>query len=322
MDRINIKDYYEIYDQVINLILNQSNNENALAERMNNNINNSNDRQNSSLTGLNRPEPNSNPHPLRPNNNDAISSSSAQNVASIITNNNNRSQIAHPVLNNIENSTTRENTIKKKRGRRKKGSTLTDGHTGIFPGNILRKNGTAFMKSIYISLNKRCKKYKIKSERIGFARQYGNNEDNKKFIKQRLYQILRYENKHNQKVIEIMTNTYKDKIFIFLINCTFEYLYYNYIKEKNTIYFDEKDIQYKCFETLNEIALRKEESGEFKKDWSKEKFVETSKQFLKEVHGRGKLKFRSRRIPNKASCEYEVVEKIENFFESQNPYIN
>lgn len=146
---------------------------------------------------------------------------------------------------------------------------MTGGHTGTFPGNILRKNGSAFMKSIYTSLNKRCKKYKIKLKRIRFAPQFGNNEDNKKFIKQRLYQILRYKNKHNQKVIKKMTNKYKDKIFLFLINCTFEYLYDNYIKEKNTIYFAENDIQYKCFETLSEIALRKEKSVEFKKDWTK-----------------------------------------------------
>ena len=321
MGDINIDEFYQMFNPIYNL-LNQSNNENSIAKRMNNNSNNSNVQQNSSLTGLDRPEPNSNPQPLRPNNNDAISSGSAQNVASITTNNNKRFKIAHPVLNNIENSTTRENTIKKKRGRIKKGSTLTGIHTGTFPGNILRKNGTSFMKSIHSSLNKRCKKYKIKLKRIHFAQQFGYNEDNKKFIKQRLYQILRYENKHNQKIIEMMTNIYKDKIFMFLINCTFEYLYYNYIKEKNTIYFDEKDIQYKCFETLSEIALRKEESGEFKKDWSKEKFVETSKQFLKEVYGNGKLKYRRRRIPNKFSCEYEVVEKIENFFESQKLYIN
>lgn len=50
--------------------------------------------------------------------------------------------------------------------------------------------------------------------------------------------------------------------------------------------------------------------------------METSKEFLKEVRRNGKLKSRRRRIPNKVSCEYEVVEKIENFFGSQMPYIN
>lgn len=62
MDDITLNEYYEIFQPVLNLSLNKSNNENTLAERMNNNINNSNDRQNSSFTGFNRSEPNSNPH--------------------------------------------------------------------------------------------------------------------------------------------------------------------------------------------------------------------------------------------------------------------
>ena len=178
------------------------------------------------------------------------------------------------------------------------------------------------MDSIYDCLNERCKKYsrKLRLKRIDFSKQFKYNKDNKRFIKQKLYKILRYGNKNNQKVIKEMI-AHKDRIFMFIINCTFEYFYSKYIAEKNNIYFDEKDTYSNCFETLNAIANKKEELKQFKKDWTKEQFIKYSKEFLKEVNEEGNLKYRKRRT-NQVSCEYEIVLEIENFFGSQKPYIS
>ena len=274
------------------------------------------------LTGLNNHVPIAYPQQLYQNSNETIKSSSAQKAGSITSNNNQKAQILGLISNNTENGTTKERTNVKKRGRRKKGSTLTGGHTNNFPGNILRKNATGCMDSIYNSLNKRIKIYfpKHKLKRVDFSQQFRYNVDNKRFIQQKLYKILRYRNRKNQLVIKMMIKK-KDRIFMYIINCTFEYFYSKYIAEKNKIYFDEKDTYSNCFETLSVIADEKEKSKQFKEDWTKEKFLESSKQFLKEVNGDGKLKYRKRRIPNQASCEYEVVGEIENFFGNQRPYI-
>ena len=194
---------------------------------------------------------------------------------------------------------------------------MTGIHTGTFPGNILRKNGTSFLKSIYDSLNNRCVIYNIQNlKKINFAKQFGYNEDNKNFIIQKLYKILIYENEHNKKIIKKMIEK-KDKVFMYIINCSFEYLYGCYIEEKNSIVFGEKHIHSNCFDTLSQMGIKKEISGEFDEDWTKEKFEESSKEFLNEVNGKGKLINRSRRIKNKPQCIYQEIKKIENFFESQ-----
>lgn len=273
--------------------------------------------QSSSFTGLNNQEQFENSQQPGQNNNEAIPNNSAQNEGSIAINNNQRNQMTPLGLNNTENASTEEKTNKKKRGRREKGTTLTGGHTGDYPGNKLRKNGTASMDSLITCLNLRCKIYnsKLRLKKVNFAKQFGYNKDNKYFIKQRLYKILRYKSEHNQKVIEKMTKVHKDQIFMFIINFTFENFYEKYVLEENTICFDETEIHYNCFETLNEIADKKEKSNEFKENWTKNDFIESSKQFLNEVNGKGKLINRSRRMPNIALCEYEVVKEIENFFE-------
>ena len=306
-----------------NLDLYESNSLNSLEEGMNYTLNGSNDIQYSSLTASNNQAPISNHLTLFQNSIEEIQSDSAQNVDSISINDNQRIQMIDSFFDNTENATTREKTTHKKRGRRKKGSTLKGGHTRNYPGNILRKTMTAFANSKYPDLNKRCKKYErnLRLKKINVTKQFGYNVDNKRFIKLKFYKILRYKNKHNQKVIDKMTKKYKDRIFIFIINCTFEHLYRKYIENKKNIYFDDKNNYSNCLETLDEIANKKEELNEFDEDWTKEKFLEASKQFLDEVNGNGKLRNRSRRIPNKVSCEYEVVEEIENFFRSQEPYI-
>ena len=312
-EKFNLANSPEYSDESISL--------NQIEQRISNIIYNSKDESQSLPTEVQISEPIPIPQQISQNSNEEISNNSAENAGLISQNNNTNIETLNPIVKNNKNETTKEKTYKKP-GRREKDSTLTGGHTKNFPGNILRKNGTAFMDSMYTSLNNRCKMYNVKGlKRINFKIQFGYNEDNETLVKQKLYKILRYENKHNQKVIKQMTEEKKDKVFIYLISCSFEYLYGNYIEEKNKIYFDEKNIYSKCFETLSEIAIKQEISQKFDEDWTKEMFVKSSKQFLKEVYGEGNLNYRERRMPNKLPCEYEEVKEIENFFENLKPYI-
>ena len=291
---------------------------------------NSNDEQHSSPTEENIPGPITIPQNLSPNNSEVMSENSAENAGLISQNNNRNNGIANHIEESDENRTTNEQTNKSK-GRRKKGSTLEDGHTGDYPGNLLRKDGTTFMDSMYTCLNKRCKIYdpKLKLKNIDFAKQFGFNKDNERFIQQQLYKILRYGNDNNQMVIEMMTNIHKDRIFMYIINSTFEYLFGKYIAEKNTIYFGEGDTNKNCFETLSEMAIRRENKNRrINSHWTEEKLkrettllIESSKNFLIEVNGEGKFRKRKRRTDIIVLCNYEVVEKIENFLENQKPYI-
>lgn len=170
------------------------------------------------------------------------------------------------------------------------------------------------MRFMYAFLNNICVVYKIKTlKRINFAKQFGYNIDNEYFIKQKLYKILRYKNRNNQKVIKEMTER-KDEVFMSIINCTFEYLYTCYIKKKNEIVSNKKDTDSKSFDTLSEMDIIKESFGEFNKNWTGGKFMESSKNLLKEVNGEEDLKKRSRRNENKVPCDYEEVKEIENFF--------
>ena len=291
---------------------------------------NSNNEQHSLPTEKNIPAPITIPQPLTQNNSEVMSGNSAENVGLISQNDNRNNGIFNHIEESAENRTTNEQTNKSK-GRRKKGSTLTDGHTGDYPGNLLRKDGTTFMDSMYTCLNKRCKIYdpKLKLKNIDFAKQFGFNKDNERFIKQKLYKILRYGNDNNQMVIEMMTNIHKDRIFMYIINFTFEYLFGKYIAEKNTIYFGEGDTNKNCFETLSEMAIRRENKNRrINSHWTEEKLkrettllIESSKNFLIEVNGEGKFRKRKRRTDIIVLCNYEVVEKIENFLENQKPYI-
>ena len=183
----------------------------------------------------------------------------------------------------------------------------------------MRKCGTASMGSIYTALNERCKRYNIgRLKKIIFDKQFGYNEDNKKFINQKIYKILSYENKNNQDVIKKMIKK-KDIVFMYIINCTFKNFYLKYIREKYILYIfysGRVPIKIKYFETLTEIANKKELFKQFDEEWTKEQFIKNSKRFLNEVNGKGNLKFRERRNKNKISCEYEKVEEIEKFFKN------
>ena len=299
-----------------------------LEQRIDNSLDNSNDEEHSLPTEEFIPEPI--PQQLSQNNNEILSGNSAENVSLISHNNNINNGIFNQIVKNTENKTTKEKTNRSK-GRRGKDSTLTDGHTGDYPGNLLRKDGTTFMDSMYTCLNERCKIYdpKLKIHNIDFAKQFGFNEDNKRFIQQKLYKILRYGNDNNQMVIEMMTNIYRDRIFMYIINSTFEYLFGKYIAEKNTIYFGEGDTHMNCFETLSEMAIRRENKNRrINSHWTEEKLkrettllIESSKNFLIEVNGKGKFKKRKRRTDIIVLCNYEVVDEIENFLGNQKPYI-
>ena len=295
--------------------------QNSLEERINNFIDNPNDDQNSLPTGSNIAGNMPNPHQISLSNIETISSKSIKNAVLIDKNNNTNIGLLHQNLNNSEKEITIEKTKKnqkKKQGRRKKGSNLKGGHTGNYPGNILRKCGTAFMDSLYTALNYRCKIHNIRRlKKINFNNQFGYNKDNKKFINQKIYKILRNENKNNQEVLKKMAKK-KDIVFMYMINCTFEHLYRKYIRGKNKlcISYSGIDKKIKCFETLTEIANKKELSKQFNEEWTKEQFIKTSKQFLNEVNGKGNLKFRERRNKNKVPYQYEKVEEIEYFFKN------
>ena len=296
--------------------------QNSLEEQINNFIDKPNNVQNSLPTGYNIVENMPNPQHIGLTNNEGISNKSIKNIVQITKNNNRNIALLHQNLNNFENETTIEKTknkqTKKNLGRRTKGSNLKGGHTGNYPGNILRKNGTGFMDSLYNALNYRCEINNVRRlKRINFNKQFGYNKDNKKFINTKIYKILRYGNNNNKKVIKKMTEEKRDFVFTYMINCTFKHLYAKYIRGKNKlgILYSGKvavKIKIKCFETLIEIANKKEFSKQFKEECTKEKFIESSKQFINEVNGKGKLKFREIRNKNKVPCQYKKVEKIEN----------
>ena len=132
-----------------------------LEQGINNSIDNSNDEQHLLDTEINIPELLTIPQQLFHNNNEEISGNSAENAGLISQNNNREIEAFNPIVQNNEIKRAKKKTYKNK-GRREKFSTLTDGHTGDFPGNLLRKDGTTFMDSMYTCLNERCKIYSPK----------------------------------------------------------------------------------------------------------------------------------------------------------------
>lgn len=302
-----------------------------LIKGFNDSIDNSNDEEHSLPTEGNNPFSIEIPQPLSQNNNNEILNNSVGNVGLISHNNIIAIEPVNPPSENpIFSASTREETFIK-RGRREKGSIIIGGHTGHARGNLLRKDGTSFMDSMYKCLNNRIKLYNpsLKLENINFKKQFGYNKDNERFIQQKLYKILRYRSKNNQKVIEKMTKVYKDKVFMYIINCTFEYIYGKYIAEKNTIYFGEGDIHYNCFETLSQMAIKRENKNRKNNEhWTEEQvqieityFIKSSKNFLINAKGKGELNRRERRRNIEVLCDYEVVMEIEDFLGNQKPYI-
>ena len=185
--------------------------------------------------------------------------------------------------------------------------------------------GTSFMDQFFTFVNELCKEQDQTLNRINFKSQYGCNVDmNKQFISAKLYQIFIYGNKDNKKVIEKMIDKKHDK-FIYLMLCTFEFLYNEYIGTSNTLRSKLNYPSFPSFPTL-EDAVKKKRNKLSKGDLSEkeikeeiETFKKLSKNFINNINREGKeIDFHEREKKkygnNYILCKYEEMPEIETYF--------
>ena len=229
----------------------------------------------------------------------------------------------------IAYTNTKDETQEKKKGPKTQDSTKK--HTKYFPDNNRCKVVTSFTENIFNAAQKRCDIYKlslnkndIKRKQFGFNTIHYNN-----FINAKLYQILGYEDEHNQEVIKTMCEEKKDEAFIFLMSCTFEYQYNKYINGDTIIHLDENEISLTPFEEVVEKKrtklIKKKEGGkegsplaiEDYEDIDKEinDFIYYSKNFLKDIQGEGELI--KRKPKNTLFCTYEEIDLFEKYYKSK-----
>ena len=269
----------------------------------------------------------------QPNNEEMIEESDKDKIISIKENNQKRIMIEPKnvygpgqqklVTGEIAKTTTKDESQNKKKGRRKKNCTEIGGHTKDSPDNLRCKSGTAYMDVLYTGLNKLCEKYNLKLKKPYFKNQFGWNCNHYlHFINSKIYQIFRFNNEHNQRIIRIMSEEKKDKIFIFIMSCSFKYLYKKYIDGDNIICIDEKKFPLTSFEEV--VKKKRQELKDEKKSLEEDiidieneinAFINQSKEFINDIMGEGKLK--KRQPKNLNICTYEEIDLFENVYKSQ-----
>ena len=219
---------------------------------------------------------------------------------------------------------TKEATLltQKKRGSGEPKSKKKERHTKKWADNKRCKCGTTFMEVIYDALNKRCKPYNLKFNRPNFKKLFGwNCIQYNKFIISKFYQIFEYEDENNKNIIDFMTKEIKDEIFIFIMRCTYEYLYDKFIKGENTISINDNEFSLTSFKEAFDKRRKKLIEKEVPLNEIEEEIndlIEYSKIFIKEIKGNGDLRQRKLRKTEINIFNYIVRNEFENDFYNEN----
>lgn len=160
----------------------------------------------------------------------------------------------------------------KKRGRRKKNSIETDGHTAKDKDNMIRKFWIIFLKCILDLANSLSNPYNLAIKPTNFAQQFGPSfVENEDFIKLKFYQYYTYnkvfkdkkKNKDtglkNKGVIKTMFFEKKDEIYIALMKSSIESMYNKYITNNKSITINGKDTPLLNFKTIDDIVEEEKE---------------------------------------------------------------
>jgi hypothetical protein len=165
---------------------------------------------------------------------------------------------------------------KKKRGRRNKNSTETDGHTGDSKDNQIKKYWIIFLNSILNLINSIPNNSKYKLSPTNFAQQFGPSiVENEEFIKLKIYKYFTYNTvfkdddikKHeeigtkNAEIIKKIILDEKNDVYIGLMKSSIETMYQKYITINGRI---KKDIT--NFKTIDDIVKEKEKVLKEKKN--------------------------------------------------------
>ena len=178
------------------------------------------------------------------------------------------------------------------------------------------------MEVIYDAFNKRCKPYNLKFNRPNFKKLFGwNYIQYNKFIISKFYQIFEYEDENNKNIIDFMTKEIKDEIFIFIMRCTYEYLYDKFIKGENTISINDNEFSLTSFKEAFDKKRKKLIEKEVTLNEIEEEIndlIEYSKIFIKEIKGNGDLLQRKLRKTESNIFNYVVRNEFENDFYKEN----
>jgi hypothetical protein len=160
---------------------------------------------------------------------------------------------------------------KKKRGRRNKNSTETDGHTGDSKDNQIKKYWIIFLNSILNLINSIPNNSKYKLSPTNFAQQFGPSiVENEEFIKLKIYQYFTYntvykDNKNheeigtkNAKIIKKFVLEEKNEVYIGIMKSSIKTMYEKYINNEKNITIKGTNIDLYEFKTINDKIKEKE----------------------------------------------------------------
>lgn len=187
--------------------------------------------------------------------------------------------------------------------------------------NLLNSAGSSCLFQIYVLLNQICEKYKLSLKRPNFQKLFCNNNNyHLQFINAKIYQIFIHNCPYNEEIIRRIVKEFKDKVFINIVNRTFEFIYKKYIEEEtdNIICLNENNINIEI-KTLSQVVNERKAKMKYNEYLSEDKIVEKistfeeiSKNFLIEIKGGGKLIPRKNAKPPK--FKFKILSYIENYF--------
>lgn len=241
------------------------------------------------LNNCSKTESGQNEHKIiEPNPEEVINKIYIKNLFSNNKRERNHNKNKQKISNEINKSNYTSNTAtftKKKRGRRNKNSTETDGHTGDSKDNQIKKYWIIFLNSILNLINSIPNNSKYKLSPTNFAQQFGPSIiENEKFIKLKIYKYFTYntvykdddKKKHeeigtkNAEIIKKIILDEKNEVYIGLMKSSIETMYEKYINNKKFITINgglEKKIP--NFKTIDDKVEEKRKEKE--KDLLKEK---------------------------------------------------
>ena len=225
------------------------------------------------------------PKTIEPNPEEVINKIYIKNLFSNNNRERNHNKNKQKISDEINKSNYTSNTAtftKKKRGRRNKNSTETDGHTGDSKDNQIKKYWIIFLNSILNLINSIPNNSKYKLSPTNFAQQFGPSiVENEEFIKLKIYKYFTYntvfkddnKKKHeeigtkNAEIIKKIILDEKNDVYIGLMKSCIETMYEKYINNEKYITINgriKKDIT--NFKTIDDIIKEKKEVLKEKKN--------------------------------------------------------